>query len=131
MGTFVRLLSIGSFLAVLISLGLSVPGASAAEKMTFKGDVFPIIRIRCLECHKPGQDGYELSGLDMRTYDGVMKGTKHGPMIVPGEPFMSNLIVLIEGRARPELRMPHGLRKLSKCEIQMFRQWIKQGAKNN
>ena len=95
MGTFVRLLSIGSFLAVLISPGMSAPGALAAEKITFKDDVFPIIRIRCLECHVPGEAGYEATGLDMRTYEGVMKGTRHGPMIIPGEPFMSNLIVLI------------------------------------
>jgi hypothetical protein len=34
-------------------------------------------------------------------------------------------------RASPELRMPHGNKKLSTCDRDAIRNWIRQGAKNN
>ena len=127
----IRLCSLGAALVLSLAAGMVASGAAAAEKMSFESDVFPILQIRCLACHKPGDAGHDQSGLDLRTYKTVMKGTKHGPMIVAGDPFMSNLIVLVEGRADPALRMPHGGKKLTKCEIDILRKWIKQGAKDN
>jgi len=106
-------------------------GATAQEAASFKEDVFPIIQIRCLECHEPGGSGYEASGLDLRTYEGLMKGTKHGPVIVPRSAFQSNLIAVIDHRVDEAIRMPHNAKKLSKCERFAFRTWINQGARDN
>ena len=75
--------------------GLGTVGATAQE-VNFKDDVYPIIELRCLSCHQPGGDGYEGSGLDMRTYEGLMKGTKHGPVVIPGRAIESNLISVID-----------------------------------
>ena len=127
----IRLHSLGAALVLSFAAGIFVPDAAAVEMMSYENDVFPILQIRCLACHKPGEAGHDESGLDLGTYEATMKGTKHGPMIVPGEPFMSNLIVLVEGRASADLRMPHGGKKLTKCEIDILRKWIKQGAKDN
>jgi uncharacterized membrane protein len=111
---------------------LAAGTASAKEEpVSFAEDINPILQSRCLMCHQPGAEGTEKSGLDLSTYDGVMKGTKHGPMIVPGDPLTSNLMVLIEGRADKSLYMPHGKKKLSQCDRDIIRKWIKQGAKNN
>lgn len=104
---------------------------AAAQEINFKDDVYPIIELRCLECHQPGGEGYEASGLDMRTYESLMKGTKHGPVVIPGDAFQSNLIAVIDQRTDPVLWMPHNKKKLSKCERLMLRFWISQGAKNN
>jgi hypothetical protein len=106
-------------------------GAAYGHELSYKEDVFPIIEIRCLECHKPGGVGYETSGLDLRTYEGLMKGTKHGPMVLPRRATESNLIAVIDGRTSPELRMPHNRKRMSKCERLIFRFWINQGARNN
>lgn len=106
-------------------------GASAQEAASFKEDVFPILEIRCLECHVPGGSGYEAIGLDLRTYEGIMKGTKHGPIITPRSAFTSSLMAVIEHRVDQEIRMPHNAKKLSKCEIFAFRAWINQGARDN
>ncbi|MFQ5773643.1 MAG: c-type cytochrome domain-containing protein [Kiloniellaceae bacterium] len=105
--------------------------AAAQEAVSFKEDVFPIIELRCLECHQPGGAGYEASGLDMRTYDGLMKGTKYGPIVTPGRAFESNLIAVIDRRTSPEIWMPHNRKRLSKCERLLFRFWVNQGARNN
>jgi hypothetical protein len=103
----------------------------AAEKTSFATDVFPIFKGRCISCHEPGAAGYEKSGLDLSTYEGVMKGTKIGKMVIPGDPETSNLMWLLDWRASAELRMPHGKKKLSICDRDAIRAWIREGALNN
>jgi hypothetical protein len=106
-------------------------GASAAEEVSFKLDVQPILESRCTECHTPGGAGYQESGLDLRSYEGLMKGTKHGPIVVPGDPFTSNLNVLIEGRASRDIQMPHHQRPLLQPQQKIIADWVRQGAKDN
>lgn len=121
---------IAVFLMTVIAATWS--GAAAAEDtVSWKLDVEPILQARCVECHKPGGQGWEASGLDLTSYAGLMKGTKHGTIVVPGDTLSSNLIVLIEGRADPKVRMPHGQRPLLKQQIEIIRLWVKQGAKDN
>ncbi len=110
-----------------------VAGVAAAkeEPVSFAEDVQPILQIRCATCHQKGAEGYEKSGFDLTSYDGLMKGTKLGPMVVPGDPLTSNLMVLIDGRSDKSIQMPHGKKKLSQCDRDLIRRWIKQGAKNN
>lgn len=124
---------IGHFLglAAAMMLIIVVWVSAAAAQVSFKEDVFPIIQIRCLECHQPGGDGYEASGFDMRTYENLMKGTKNGPMITPGNAVDSNLLAVIDRRTAREIWMPHEKKQLSKCERQALRFWILQGARNN
>ena len=124
---------IGHLLGVAAAAMLIVAlwASAAAAQVSFKNDVFPIIEIRCLECHQPNGDGYEASGLDMRTYEGLMKGTKNGPMIKPGNAVDSNLLAVIDRRTSEEIWMPHNAKQLSKCERQAFRFWVVQGARDN
>lgn len=119
--------------AVLAAMVIAATGSSAApaEEVSYKLDVAPILGSRCVACHAPDGEGYKQSGLDMTSYEGLMKGTKYGPIVIPGDPLTSNLNVLIEGRASPELRMPHDQRPLLKCQQSIIRDWVKQGAKNN
>ena len=91
----------------------------------------PIFKGRCEGCHQPGGEGTEKSGLDLTSYAGVMKGTKFGPMVIPGDPESSNLMLLLDWRASAELRMPHGKRQLSSCDRNDIRAWIREGAKDN
>lgn len=91
-----------------------------------------VIADLCLDCHQPGGSGYEASGLDMRTYESLMKGTRHGPIIVPGDAFSSNLMVLVEGRATGGLKMPHSEHPAPTAQDRkVLRRWIAEGAKNN
>lgn len=122
-------------------LGFGAPTANIASaqparmnypaRMSYAADIEPIFRGWCMSCHQPGGQGYEASGLDLTSYSGLMKGTKFGPMVVPGDPDLSNLLVLIEGRAAPEIRMPLGHRPLPGCLSQFIAQWIAEGARDN
>ena len=128
-----RLIAIALGAAGMIILGLAAPSAQlcAAEPQSFAEDILPIFKGRCVSCHQAGAEGYEKSGLDITTYEGLMKGTKFGAMVTPRDPESSNLIWLLDWRASPALRMPHGKKKLSICDRNAIRAWIREGAKNN
>lgn len=108
-------------------------GCSAPEtEIKFSADIQPILGKYCLECHKDGGKGLEESGLSLGSYDGLMKGTKYGQVIEPGNSVSSTLVRLIEGRADPSLTMPHGDNtKLNQDEINLIKKWVEQGAQRN
>jgi len=119
---------------VIVAAAIGLAASAAPKKqptVSFAEDVFPILQIRCGSCHAPGNDGFETSGLDLRSYEGLMKGTKFGPIVVAGDPTVSNLMVLLDGRADKSLQMPHGKKKLSICDRDMIRAWIREGALDN
>ena len=128
-----RSIAIALGAAGMIILGLAAPSAQlcAAEPQSFAEDILPIFKGRCVSCHQAGAEGYEKSGLDLTTYEGLMKGTKFGAMVAPRDPDGSNLVWLLDWRASPALRMPHGKKKLSICDRNAIRAWIREGAKNN
>jgi mono/diheme cytochrome c family protein len=116
----------------IVIVGMTAQDACAASaKTSFAEDVLPIFRGRCFGCHSPGGEGVEKSGLNLTTYEGVMKGTKHGVMVIPRDPQGSNLMWLLDHRGKPETRMPHGGKKLSTCDRDAIRSWIREGAQNN
>ncbi len=130
------LLAVGTALILALVAGGTMVGpvnpvCAASAKVSFSEDVLPIFRGRCIQCHQPSGQGFEKSGLDLTTYEGLMKGTKYGAMVIPGDPEASNLMLLLDWRASPELRMPHGKKKLSTCDRDAIRHWIREGAKNN
>lgn len=60
-----------------------------------------------------------------------MKGTRLGPVIVAGQSVSSTLVRLIEGKADPSIRMPHGKEPLDAAKIKTIKTWVDAGAKNN
>jgi hypothetical protein len=128
-----RFRSCGFALAVVVMLQGAVwsTPAAAARPVSYSLDVLPILQNHCVKCHQPDQPGHAASGLDLRSYDALMQGTKHGKIVVPGNPLTSTLMVLIDGRADSSIRMPHNEQPLLKQQVEIVRDWIKQGAKNN
>lgn len=117
---------------VAVSLLAAAGCARTPPEASYKADVQPILEKHCKACHTPGQSGYVVSGFDLENYDSLMKGTTYGPVVLPGDPLTSALVMLIEGRADPSLKMPHGdAAPLTPDEIQTIRRWVEQGAKNN
>jgi hypothetical protein len=64
----------------------------------------------------------------MSSYDGVMKGGEHGPIVVAGDPAKSDLIGFITGKKQPA--MPKGRPALSADQVKTISDWITAGAKN-
>ena len=110
-----------------------VSGCATQRVVSFQNDIDPILKDKCLECHKsPNGAGYVQTGLDMESYDTLMKGTIFGAVIIPGDSKRSLLNKLTEGRAGELMRMPHGdAEKLTEEEIELFSLWVNQGALDN
>jgi hypothetical protein len=123
------------FLCCVAAASLALPllaGCQRSSEVSYAKDVAPILDKHCKGCHVAGQAGYVVSGFELENYETLMKGTQYGPVVLPGDPLTSVLVMLIEGRADPALRMPHGdARPLDPTEIATIRQWVEQGAKNN
>ena len=116
-----------------VATGLALlPGCQQPAEVSYARDVAPIIAEHCSQCHVEGQPGFVASGLDTTSYDALMRGTKFGAVVLPGDALTSTLVMLIEGRADPSLKMPHGDAKpLAQDDIATIRKWVEQGAKNN
>lgn len=123
---------LGSVILAVLSFPATGYPAQGQGEVSYKNDVLPIIHDYCLNCHEPGGKGYEKSGLDMSTYQSLMKGTKFGTVIKPGDSFTSILIQLVEGRAHASIKMPLGMNGgLAKDKIETLKKWVNQGAKDN
>ncbi|MBI5889224.1 MAG: hypothetical protein HZB47_00920 [Nitrosomonadales bacterium] len=107
--------------------------ASNKSEVSFKNDVQPILYDHCVNCHSPGGKGVLKSGLDLTSYEKLMKGTVFGPVVIPGNSEASTFTKLLTGTNKG-LKMPAGLNEsgtLSPQYITLLKNWVKQGAKNN
>lgn len=119
-------------LAAAPAVLLMLAGCGREPEVSYAKDVSPILEKHCKGCHVAGEPGYVVSGFELTNYDTLMKGTQYGPVVLPGDPLTSVLVMLIEGRADPSLKMPHGNAKpLEPREIALIRKWVEEGAKNN
>lgn len=105
--------------------------ACAQHEESFARDVNPILQKNCSGCHVAGGKGYLASGFSVESYASIMKGTKFGPVVVPGSSVSSTLARLIDHKADPSINMPQGKPQLSQGNVERIAAWIDQGAKNN
>jgi len=117
---------------LLVTPVLLLLAACEERPVSYSAEVKPFLDKYCIRCHREGGKGSEASGFRMDSYESLMKGTKYGPVVQPGDSFTSVMVMLMEGRADPSLRMPHDEGEAPKQEeIDIVKAWIDQGAKNN
>ena len=109
-------------LCALLS-GTGTAWSGTVEAGAFSG-ISGVLNDRCVKCHSGDKPA---DGLRLDTYENVMAGTKHGPVVVAGQPAKSPMIRRIKGTAKP--RMPIGGPPwLSKEETAAIEAWIGGGA---
>jgi WD40 repeat protein len=107
---------------LLLTMG-NVFGDDAA--VSWYRDINPLFKRSCNGCHNPNK----LKGeVDTSTYTGFLKGGKHGPNFVAGDPTKSRVIEEISGK---EPSMPKEGDPLSPLETALIEKWIKEGAKDD
>jgi cytochrome c553 len=117
-------------LLTLSALAIATLQTGCSEKaLTYQANIKPILDAKCVQCHAPGGAGFDKSGLRLDSYDAMMKGTKFGPVVVPGSSVSSTLYRLVSGKADPSIRMPHNETALPDADIATIAAWIDQGAK--
>jgi hypothetical protein len=66
----------GGLSAALATIVAPIHSACAQHAQTsYAEDVVPILKGYCMSCHQAGGEGYTASGLDLTSYEGLMKGT--------------------------------------------------------
>jgi len=122
-----------------VALSMQLLGCSPAE-VSFSSDVQPIFEQHCIECHDSSGEGITASGFSVHDYDGVMKGTTLGKVVIPGSSMSSTLYLVIAQKTAPEIHMPPHHSEawaegrgspLSEQDVGTIQAWIDQGAKNN
>src|ERR1700753_2146966 len=86
--------------ALLILAAVQIMGATDADPL-WKSKIQPLFDVNCVKCHGPMQ---QKSGLELDTFDLVMKGGDDGAVIVPGKPQESLLYKNLDASA--EHHMP-------------------------
>jgi uncharacterized membrane protein len=85
----------------------------------------PILRHKCMSCHN---DKKAKGKLIMTAVEKIMKGGKHGPIWVAGDPEKSTLIKRIHLPEENDDHMPpSGKPQLSKNEMRLIYLWIQEG----
>jgi mono/diheme cytochrome c family protein len=87
--------------------------------------VFSILKQKCLQCHG---EAVQMSNLDLRTSDSMLKGGENGPVIVPGDAEASRLYRRVAGLEKPVMPMAP-MPPLTSQELAALKSWIDQGAK--
>lgn len=97
-----------------------------AQLTAFSGVIQPVLQQNCVSCHGPDKSK---GGLRLDTFDGVAKGGKSGPVIVPGKAAESEILKRIRLPATDDDHMPpNGKPQPSPDEIALVNWWLDAGA---
>ncbi|MFT3926759.1 MAG: hypothetical protein QM778_29710 [Myxococcales bacterium] len=122
--------------------GTTDAGTTKPPTTTFT-KVYAIIWKHCAFCHVADHIGFQLGHLDMSSQDkayqnlvnvsaaGIDCGGTGQVRVKPGDPTKSLIIHKLEGTADCGVRMPDNYPALSDTQIEVFRSWIRAGAKND
>jgi uncharacterized membrane protein len=97
-------------------LGPKTCSTSPSSQVSFTKDIFPIIKINCLQCHDAKN---HFGGIVIENYTQIAESGKSGELY-------NTIQISSNGKAY----MPKGGR-LMDFEIDLIQAWVKQGALNN
>jgi hypothetical protein len=98
----------------------AVPAPQSPEY--FESAIRPVLAASCYDCHGDQRMG----GLRLDSREGLLKGGRSGPALVPGDPDKSLMIQAVR-QTRDTLKMPKGGR-LKPSEVDALVEWVRAGA---
>jgi hypothetical protein len=117
----------------------AISGQANAEEVSFEKDILPIMKDRCMDCHrapykdKRGRVKNPKAGLRFDTAELLMKGSEdegtYTPVIVAGKSAESSFYKLISLDPEDEDIMPPKGDALTKEQQELIKKWIDGGAK--
>jgi hypothetical protein len=125
-------------LLLLAAFGARADGGGEAPAPSWSKEIQPILNRRCVVCHMTGAAS---GGLELQPKDawanlvGVKSSQSALRRVEPGDPGKSYLLRKLEGthlEAGGEgFRMPQANDPLEPAEIELFRAWIRAGARKD
>jgi hypothetical protein len=107
-----------------VLLGLT-PSLAAQDSPGYDKHIQPIFTRCCVQCHNMKR---HRGGLDLETFEGLMKSANKKPFVVPGEPDKSRVVRMVEGKLKHP-KLPEKGKRPNADEISLLREWIAAGAK--
>ena len=116
---------IGSLVLLIFVLRTLGQADSVAEPVN-QHDVLPILHLRCAACHGRQE---QKADLDLRTVESLLKGSKDGPVVKPGDPDGSLLVQKITKGEMPPKRdlVKASVKPVREGELETIRDWIAAG----
>lgn len=99
----------------------------AAEEppVDFARQIKPIFADRCIECHHSGS---LMGDLNLQSRKLAFRQRSGGPVILPGRPENSLLVLMLMLPAKDKKAMPATGHRIPMDEVNLIRRWIKEGA---
>lgn len=106
----------------------AVSPLSAADEapVDFVKQIKPVLAERCVECHHSES---MLGDLNLQSRKLAFRKRTGGPVIVPGRPESSLLLMTLTLPAKDKKAMPATGHRIPMDEVNLIRRWIKEGAK--
>ena len=98
--------------------------ATGKETVSFSIDIAPVLVANCTGCHINAQN--VRGGLNMDTFQQLLRGGDGGPIYVPGKPAESPIVQRLKSTGND--RMPQGRNPLTTEQIAKVEKWIEEGA---
>ncbi|MGA0134110.1 MAG: PSD1 and planctomycete cytochrome C domain-containing protein, partial [Opitutales bacterium] len=113
-------------LASLLAAALhAADGPTTAQLEFFEREIRPVLADNCFECHGPKK---QKSGLRLDSRELVLKGGEIGPVVVPGKPEQSRLIIAVRHAGGKEVAaMPSDDKRIPEKAVAALTEWVRQG----
>jgi len=108
-----------AFFSIFVAL------SSAQQPVSFYKQIQPILARQCVGCH---QGPSRQADLSLASYKDIQTGGRKGSALA-ATPEKSLLISYLTGETKPQ--MPFGGKPLPDDQIELFRRWIREGAKDD
>src|SRR4051795_1619512 len=118
-----------TFIEILLLVAFAFMSASiqgAEEKVTFQEHILPLVQANCAKCHN---DDKKKADLDLTSYQGALKGSGSGAVLLSGNPDGSKLWKALTHAEEPF--MPPNRPALGAKELETFKNWIVGGLLEN
>lgn len=122
----------GAFSLPARAADVALPPPSTKTGVTYDSDMKALFDASCVKCHSGDRPK---ARLHMDTLAGVLKGTKEGPIVTPGDSANSFIVKAVAHATgdhdswMPPLDNKAGIKPLTPGQISLLRAWIDQGAK--
>lgn len=122
---FISFIGLFLFSCLVLNPSIMADGHNKEKPVSYYTQIVPILKRSCQGCHHPGDPNGDLI---VTSYTELKKGGMAGEAIIVGKPDDSLLIELISGDPPA---MPQNQEPLTKEEIDLFKRWILEGAKDD
>src|SRR5882672_1245016 len=112
--------------ATIVSALFLASAGRADDKITYTDHILPLVEANCSKCHNADK---KKADLDLTSYQGALKGSGSGVVLVSGNPDGSKLWKAITHAEEPF--MPPNRPALAEKEQETFKKWILGGLLEN